>query len=77
MGLEQQLNAFQAEFARPAPGGRAALYQDKLDELRASFASQKAIGVGDRAPAVGVLALGLGVRRSVLTARCPRRRRTL
>ena len=50
MGLEQQLNAYSAEFARAAPAGRAAIYEAKIDELRASFATEKAIGVGDRAP---------------------------
>ena len=50
MGLEQQLAAFKAEFARAAPAGRAALYEAKIDELRASFAMEAAIGLGDRAP---------------------------
>lgn len=50
MGLEQQLAAFKAEFARTAPAGRAALYEAKIEELRASFALQAAIGVGAQAP---------------------------
>lgn len=50
MGLQQQLDAFKAEFAQRAPAGRAELYEAKLDELRASFALRDAIGVGDRAP---------------------------
>ena len=50
MGLEQDLAAFQAEFARTAPAGHAALYQAKINELRASFARENAIGGGDRAP---------------------------
>jgi peroxiredoxin len=50
MGLDQQLAAFKAEFARTAPAGRPALYEAKIEELRASFALEKAIGVGGRAP---------------------------
>jgi peroxiredoxin len=50
MGLEQQLAAFKAEFARTAPAGRPALYEAKIEELRASFVREKAIGVGDQAP---------------------------
>ena len=38
MGLEHQLAAFKAEFARTAPAGRPALYEAKIEELRASFA---------------------------------------
>ncbi|MGN6099200.1 MAG: peroxiredoxin-like family protein [Bosea sp. (in: a-proteobacteria)] len=50
MGLEQQLEAFRAEFARTAPEGRVTLYEAKIEELRASFAEHRAIGVGDAAP---------------------------
>lgn len=50
MGLEQQLAAFKAEFARIAPAGRPALYEAKIEELRASFAREEAIGVDDQAP---------------------------
>jgi peroxiredoxin len=50
MGLEQQLAAFKAEFARTAPAGRPALYEAKIEELRASFALAAAIGTGDEAP---------------------------
>jgi peroxiredoxin len=50
MRLEQELAAFKAEFARTAPTGRAALYETKIEELRAEFASESAIGVGDPAP---------------------------
>ena len=50
MGLEQQLAAFKTEFARTAPAGRSALYEAKIEELRASFAMEAAIGVGDQAP---------------------------
>ena len=41
MGLEQQLAEFRAEFARAAPPGRSALYEAKIEELRASFAMAK------------------------------------
>ena len=50
MRLEQKLAAFKAEFARTAPPGRAALYEAKIEELRAEFASESAIGVDDPAP---------------------------
>jgi peroxiredoxin len=50
MGLQQQLEAFKAEFARTAPAGRPALYEAKIEELRASFALERAIRTGDRAP---------------------------
>jgi peroxiredoxin len=50
MVLEQQLAAFRAEFARTAPAGRPALYEAKIEELRASFALERAIGTGDQAP---------------------------
>jgi peroxiredoxin len=50
MGLEQQLAAFRAEFARAAPAGRPALYEAKIEELRASFAIEKAVEIGDLAP---------------------------
>lgn len=38
MGLQQQLDAFNAEFAHTAPVSRPALYEAKIKELRASFA---------------------------------------
>lgn len=50
MSLEQDLAAFRADFMRTAPEGRAALYETKIEELRASFAQDKAIGGGDEAP---------------------------
>ncbi|HZC95310.1 MAG TPA: peroxiredoxin-like family protein [Bradyrhizobium sp.] len=50
MRLEQELAAFKAEFARTAPTGRAALYEAKIEELRAEFVSENAIGVDDPAP---------------------------
>lgn len=50
MGLQEQLDAFKLEFARTAPSGRPALYEAKIEELRSSFAKEKAVGVGDLAP---------------------------
>lgn len=50
MGLEQQLTAFRAEFTRTAPTGRAALYESKIEELRASFALEIAARTNDPAP---------------------------
>lgn len=50
MGLQQQLDVFKAEFARSAPAGRPALYEAKIEELRASFALERAIRTGDQAP---------------------------
>ncbi|GLK83048.1 peroxiredoxin-like family protein [Ancylobacter defluvii] len=50
MSLDHDLAAFKAEFARTAPAGRPALYEAKIEELRASFAVDEAIGMGDEAP---------------------------
>jgi len=50
MGLDQQLADFRAEFLRTAPAGRAALYEAKIEELRASFALEAAAGAGAVAP---------------------------
>ena len=50
MGLQQQLDAFRAEFVRTAPAGRPALYEAKIDELRGSFALERTIRAGDEAP---------------------------
>ncbi|WGF87837.1 peroxiredoxin-like family protein [Marinivivus vitaminiproducens] len=50
MDLEHELAAFKAAFARTAPAGRPALYEAKIEELRASFARENAIGPSDRAP---------------------------
>jgi peroxiredoxin len=50
MGLQQQLDAFKAEFARTAPAGRPALYEEKIEELRATFTLERAVGLGDQAP---------------------------
>lgn len=50
MSLEQELAAFKAEFSRTAPAGRAALYEAKIEELRADFALESAVGVDEVAP---------------------------
>lgn len=43
MSLEQELATYKAEFVRTAPAGRAALYDAKIEELRANFAFKRAI----------------------------------
>jgi peroxiredoxin len=50
MSLEQELAAFGAEFSRTAPPGRAALYEAKIEELRADFALASAVSVDEAAP---------------------------
>jgi len=50
MSLEQELAAFKAAFSRTAPAGRAALYEAKIEELRADFALESAVGVDEAAP---------------------------
>ncbi len=50
MSLQRQLDDFRAEWARTAPAGRPALYDAKVEELRASFAFEQAVGQGDQAP---------------------------
>lgn len=50
MSLEQDLAAFKAEFSRTAPPGRAALYEAKIEELRADFAMERAVNVDETAP---------------------------
>ena len=50
MNLEQELAAFKAEFSRTAPAGRAALYEAKIEELRADFALASAVGADEAAP---------------------------
>jgi peroxiredoxin len=50
MSLEQELAAFKAEFSRTAPAGRAALYEAKIEQLRADFALASAVGVDEAAP---------------------------
>ncbi|TDY27083.1 peroxiredoxin [Paraburkholderia sp. BL6665CI2N2] len=55
MKLQEQLDNFRAEFARTAPSGRAALYEARIEELRASFVLDHAVGVGDEAPDFSLL----------------------
>jgi peroxiredoxin len=50
MSLEQELAAFKAEFSRTAPAGRAALYEAKIEELRADFALARAVTIDETAP---------------------------
>jgi peroxiredoxin len=50
MSLEEELASFKAEFSRTAPAGRAALYEAKIEELRADFALASAVGVDEAAP---------------------------
>lgn len=50
MSLEEQLAAYKAQFTRTAPAGRPELYDAKVEELRASFAMEQALGVNDYAP---------------------------
>lgn len=51
MGLDQQLaDDFKPEFLRTAAAGRPALYEAKIEELRAGFALEAAVGVEARAP---------------------------
>ncbi len=50
MGLEDEPAAFKAEFARAAPADRPALLEAKIEEPRAPFAREEAIGLGARAP---------------------------
>jgi peroxiredoxin len=50
MSLEHELASFKAEFSRTAPAGRAALYEAKIEELRADFALASAVGVDEAAP---------------------------
>src|SRR6202008_1491767 len=50
MSLEQELAAFKVEFSRTAPAGRAALYEAKIEELRADFALASAVSVDEAAP---------------------------
>lgn len=50
MSLQQQLAEYKAEFLRTAPAERAALYEAKVAELKASFPIGKAAAAGDSAP---------------------------
>jgi peroxiredoxin len=50
MGLQDELDAYRAEFIRNAPPGRAKLYDEKVEELRRGFPVDAALKTGDRAP---------------------------
>ena len=50
MSLQHDLDQFRAAWATTAPPARVALYQDKIDDLRRSFARENAVGTGDQAP---------------------------
>lgn len=50
MGLDQELEAFRAEFERTAPAGRSELYNAKVEELRGRFPLKDTLAVGDEAP---------------------------
>ncbi|MFM0395071.1 peroxiredoxin-like family protein [Paraburkholderia phytofirmans] len=50
MGLQEQLDMFRAGFARTAPSGRVELYEARIEDLRAGFALEEAVGAGDKAP---------------------------
>lgn len=50
MNLEQELAAFRVDSARKAPSGRSALYEAKIEELRASFTREKSIGLNANSP---------------------------
>jgi hypothetical protein len=53
MDMQQEL----AELARTAPPGRAALYEARIDELRASGVLDSALDVGDGAPDIALRGL--------------------
>jgi peroxiredoxin len=50
MGLQEELDAYRAEFIRNAPPGRAKLYDEKVEELRRRFPLHATLKTGDRAP---------------------------
>jgi peroxiredoxin len=50
MTLQQELEAFKAEFERTAPAGRAALYEAKVAELARDFPRDGIAAVGGQAP---------------------------
>jgi len=55
MGLDQQLADFNAEFLRAAPAGRPALYEAKIEELRATSLSRRPSGLRLVLPISGCL----------------------
>ncbi|WP_176059496.1 peroxiredoxin-like family protein [Paraburkholderia sp. BCC1876] len=50
MELKQELVAFRADYERTAPAERIALYNAKVEELRASFPMDRVLAVGQDAP---------------------------
>jgi peroxiredoxin len=50
MSLQDELDAVRAAFISKAPPGRDALYEAKVQELRATFPVGNALAAGDRAP---------------------------
>lgn len=50
MGLQQDLDRVSAEFRQKASPERVAVYEEKVEDLKAQFAQRRTLGVGDRAP---------------------------
>ncbi|MGF7133347.1 peroxiredoxin [Paraburkholderia sp. EB58] len=50
MELDLELAAFRAEYERTAPAERVALYETKVEELRAAFPIADVLAVGEQAP---------------------------
>jgi peroxiredoxin len=50
MELDLELAAFRAEFERTAPAERVALYEAKVEELRAAFPIADVLAIGEQAP---------------------------
>lgn len=55
MSLREPLDAFKSEFARPALTGCPALYDVRVEELRASVATKEAVLIGNDAAHVSLL----------------------
>jgi len=50
MELDLELAAFRAEYERTAPAERVALYEAKVEELRAAFPIADVLAIGEQAP---------------------------
>lgn len=50
MELDLELAAFRAEYERTAPAERVALYETKVEELRAAFPIADVLAIGEQAP---------------------------
>jgi len=50
MSMQQDLDAFRAQFERTAPAGRAALYEAKVAEMSRTFPREGILTVGSLAP---------------------------